>query len=116
MELGSILKNIVAGATILTGLVALVKPEAIFGFTGLRVEGGRGLTEIRAFLGAALIAEGAVAIYFHMQETYIFLGIIYLAAAVTRTVSMFIDDSVNNSNLISILVELIFGIILVFPG
>jgi hypothetical protein len=116
MDIGSILKIFAAGATIFTGLVALVKPKAIFGFTGLRVEGGRGLTEIRAFLGAALIAQGAAAIYFHIPETYFLLGMVYLGAAVTRLIAMFIDDSVVRSNIISIVVEIIFGVLLVFPG
>jgi hypothetical protein len=112
----TVLKMIAAAATILTGLVALVRPRAIFTFTGLRVEGGRGITEIRSFLGGALIGVGAAALFFRMPETYRMLGGLYLAAGLVRLVSMFLDDSLETSNVISLVTELVFGVILVFPG
>jgi hypothetical protein len=48
-----------------------------------------------------------------VPETYQMLGITYLAVAVVRTASMIIDRSVVQSNIISAVVEIIFGIILV---
>jgi len=41
------------------------------------------------------------------------LGIMYLAIAAVRAVSMFTDKSVEQSNIISLVVEIIFGVILV---
>jgi hypothetical protein len=41
------------------------------------------------------------------------LGIAYLVVAATRAVSMFIDQSVERSNIISVVVEIVFGVILV---
>ncbi len=110
-----ILKIIAAAATILTGLLALVKPKSIYGFTGLRAEGGRGITEIRAIFGALFIALGAVVIYFRHPETYMMLGISYLAIFLIRLVFMFIDKSVERSNWISLATEIALGVILVLP-
>jgi hypothetical protein len=86
MDILQILKIICALATIATGLISLVAPRAIKGFTGLEATGPRGITAI---------------------------GIMYLAIAAVRTVSMFLDRSVMQSNTISLIVEIVFGVILV---
>ena len=70
-----ILKYVVAIATILTGAVSLFWPTRVLGFTGLDVDSGRGITEIRTILGALFIGLGAAALYFNMPETYKMLGI-----------------------------------------
>jgi hypothetical protein len=108
-----ILKYTVAVATIITGLVSLFWPLKVLGFTGLQVSGGRGVTEIRAVLGGFFVGLGASALYFNAPETYAMLGITYLVVALVRAVSMFVDRSVITSNTLSLLVELLFGIILV---
>lgn len=41
------------------------------------------------------------------------LGITYLVLAVIRGIYMFIDKSVERSNVISVIVEVVFGVILV---
>ena len=110
-----ILQIIAALATILTGLVSLLKPESVTGFTGLRPEGGRGITEIRAVLGGFFIALGAAPLLLNSPVAYTMLGIAYLGVALVRGVSMFVDKSVVQSNIISVVVEVIFGIILVIP-
>jgi hypothetical protein len=111
----NILKIIVAIGTVLTGLVSLVRPEAVTGFTGLRAEGGRGITEIRAILGAFFIGLGVMALYFRSPQPYTMLGVTYLLVGVVRFISMFVDKSVVQSNIISVIVEIVFGIILVIP-
>ena len=108
-----VLKIITGIGTILTGLYALVAPRKVFGFTGLTAEGGRGITEIRAVLGAFFIALGAAALLFMDAKTWTMLGIAYLGVALVRFIFMFIDKSVIKSNIISLVVEVIFGIILV---
>ena len=109
----NILRIVAAIATILTGAASLFWPLNVQGFTGLTAEGGRGITEIRTVLGAVIIALGAAALYFNAPEPYKMLGIMYLLIAVVRAISMFLDDSVVSSNVISVVVEVIFGIILV---
>jgi hypothetical protein len=111
-----ILKIIAAIGTILTGMLALVKPTSIYGFTGLVAEGGRGITEIRSIFGGLFIALGAAALYYRLPQTYGMLGIMYLGIAAVRLVSMFLDKSVVSSNIISLVVEILFGIILLIPG
>lgn len=112
----SILKIIAGVLTIGTGLLSLLRPTAVYDFTGLRAEGGRGITEIRSILGALFIALGAAVLYFRMPETYAMLGIMYLFIALVRFVSMFIDRSVVSSNIISLVTEIVLGVILVLPG
>ena len=108
-----ILQIIAAVGTILTGLFSLIKPEAITGFTGLRPEGGRGITEIRAILGGFFIALGAAPLFLNSPIAYMMLGIAYLGVAVVRGISMVVDKSIIQSNVISLIVEIIFGVILV---
>lgn len=110
-----ILQIVAAIATILTGLISLFKPESITGFTGLRAEGGRGITEIRVVLGGLFVAIGAFPLIVNSPVAYTMLGVTYLALGVVRAISMFLDKSVVQSNVISLAVEIVFGIILVTP-
>jgi hypothetical protein len=107
------LKIISAIATILTGVVSLFWPLKVQGFTGVEANGGRGITEIRTILGALFVGLGAAVLYINLPEAFLILGITYLAMAVVRGISMFVDNSVNSSNIISLVAELAFGIILV---
>jgi hypothetical protein len=107
------LKLIIGIATILTGVVSLFWPSSVQGFIGLTANGGRGITEIRTVLGALFIGLGGAALYFNTWKTYKMLGIMYLGMAIVRAFSMFVDDSMVSSNVISLIAELIFGMILV---
>ena len=99
--------------TILTGLYSLLRPESITGFTGLSPVGGRGITEIRSILGGLFIGLGIAVLVLGTREVYQTLGIMYLAIAVVRLVSIFVDKSSVQSNWISFATEIVFGIILV---
>jgi hypothetical protein len=105
-----ILQIIGAIATILTGLFSLLKPNDIKGFTGIQPVGGRGVTEIRAIFGGVFIALGVLPFFF--PAAYFVLGVTYLVIGLVRAISMFLDKSVVQSNIISLVVEIIFGIIL----
>ena len=107
-----ILKYTAAIVTILTGLVSLFWPLKVLGFTGLDVNGGRGVTEIRTILGALFVGLGAAVLYFNTPATYQVLGITYLAMALVRGISMFVDKSVVTSNVISLAAEGVIGILL----
>lgn len=108
-----ILKIVVAIATILTGAVSLFWPLKVRGFTGLEVSGGRGITEIRAVLGGFFVGLGAAVIILNDPAAYMTLGIAYLVVAGVRAISMFVDKSVERSNVISVIAEVVFGVILV---
>ena len=107
-----ILKIIAALATVATGLLALVKPTAVYGFTGLTAEGVRGISEIRAIFGGLFIAVG-IAPFIYGATAYQVLGFGYLLIAAARLVSIVIDKSYASSNLISLGIEIVFGIILI---
>jgi hypothetical protein len=113
MNILKILQLLGVIGTILTGLISLVWPRKVQGFTGLTAPGGRGITEIRAVLGGLFIGLGIAVLVLATRETYQMLGIMYLAIGAVRAVSMFLDKSVIQSNIISLVVEIIFGILFV---
>jgi hypothetical protein len=114
-----IVQIIFAIATIATGLVSLVAPRAVRGFTGLDVSNARGITEIRAVLGGVFIGLGAAPLIFHITQGYTVahvayqtLGITYLAILIARVIGMVLDKSWVRSNYISVATELVLGIVL----
>jgi hypothetical protein len=110
-----VLKIIAALGTVGTGLLALVKPTAVYGFTGLMAQGPRGISEIRAIFGGLFIGLG-IAPFIFGEPAYQVLGIGYLAIALVRLVSIFLDKSTDSSNLISLGIEIVFGVILILRG
>ena len=112
MTVLQILQIVAALATAATGLFSMLAPTKLTGFTGLQPVGGRGITELRAVLGGLFIALG-VAPLFLGAPAYLMLGIGYLAIGAVRAVSMVIDRSVVQSNVISLITEIILGVILI---
>jgi hypothetical protein len=113
MDFLRILQITAALATIATGLLALLRPTSICGFTGLIADGPRGVTEIRVVLGGIFIALGLSPLLLGSADAYRMLGIMYSAAAAVRAVSILVDRSATRSNLISLVVEVVFGVLLV---
>lgn len=113
MNLLKILQLIAVILTIVTGLVSLIWPRSVFGFTGLTALDGRGITEIRSILGGLFIGLGIAVLVLGTREVYQTLGIMYLAIAAVRVVSIFVDKSSVQSNWISVATEIVLGIILV---
>jgi len=107
-----ILQIIAVIGTILTGLFALLAPARIEGFTGLTAAGGRGITEFRSIFGGLFIGLGIAALLLDAGVAYPMLGIMYLAIAAVRLPSMYLDKSVEQSNIISVVVEVVFGVLL----
>jgi len=113
MTLLKILQLIAVLLTIGTGFVSLVAPRSVQGFTGLTAPGPRGITEIRSILGGLFIGLGIAVFILATRETYQMLGIMYLAIAAVRLVSIFMDKSPVQSNWISLVTEIVLGVILV---
>ncbi|MGD1996452.1 MAG: DUF4345 family protein [Anaerolineae bacterium] len=109
----NILKIAAAIGTIATGAISLIRPRSVRGFTGLNPDGPRGITEIRAVLGGFFIGLGAATLILNVSAAYQTLGIAYLVVAAVRIVSMLIDGSIESSNIISVVFEVVFGVILV---
>ena len=112
MTVLEILQIIAALATAATGLFSLLAPAKLTGFTGLQPVGGRGITELRAVLGGLFIALGLAPLFLG-PVAYLMLGIGYLAIGAVRAVSMVLDRSVVQSNVISLITEIVLGVILV---
>lgn len=112
MNLLIYLQYIAALGTVLTGLFAFFKPAATYSFIGLKAEGVRGISEIRSIFGGLFIALGLVP-FFMGAPAYLVLGIAYLGIALARAISILFDKSYASSNLISLVVEIVFGLILV---
>ena len=109
-----ILKIACALVTIGVGVVSLVKPASVYEFTGLQVSGPRGITEIRAVLGAVFVGLGLAPFLLQMHPVAFQAGgITYLCVALARLVSIFLDKSPTQSNWVSLGFEVVFGVILV---
>jgi hypothetical protein len=108
-----ILKMVAVIGTILTGLYALVRPKAVTPFTGLQPTGPRGISEIRSVLGGLFIGLGLAALLMRGPGMTT-LGVGYLAIAVVRAVSILVDGAPERSNWISLAIEVVFGLVLVF--
>ena len=109
-----ILKVVAAVLIIATGAFALLRPRSITGFIGLEAPAGRGVTELRSIFGGAFIGLGVYPLVADAAVAYRMLGVIYLAIAAARAPAIAIDRSPTQSNLISLVVEIVLGIILVW--
>ena len=112
MKALEVVQIMIAVATIATGAFSLIRPELIRGFTGLVADGSRGITEIRAIMGGVFIGLGLAPLLLNSPEAYRTLGITYLVIAAIRAVSIYIDHSAASSNTISLIVEIVFGVLL----
>ena len=112
MNILMVLKIITALATAATGLLALIKPDATYGFIGLTANGVRGVSEIRSIFGGLFIALGIVPLFLG-PVAYQMLGIAYLVIAAARAFSIVFDKSYAQSNFISLVIEIVLGAILV---
>lgn len=112
MNILMIFKILASIATVATGLLALIKPSAAYDFIGLQPSSVRGVSEIRAIFGGLFIGLG-IAPFFLGLDTYRMLGIGYLAIALARAISILYDKSYAQSNLISLITEIVLGVILV---
>jgi hypothetical protein len=113
MDVLQFLKIVAAVLTIVTGLVSLLRPRSVMGFTGLIVPGARGITEIRAVLGGTFIGLGLAPLLLGAQAAYQTLGITYLAIFATRVIGVIVDRSAEPSNWISMATEIVMGVVLI---
>ena len=58
-----LLRFAVLAATVASGLVLVVKPESVSGFTGLAPDAARGVTAVRAAMGGLFIALGLTPLF-----------------------------------------------------
>ncbi len=111
----NVLHSIIAGLTVLTGIAAIIWPNMMSRFTGLNMAHPRGLVEMRAGIGALFIGMGAAPWILGHPIAYQMLGIAYICIAVARFPAMIIHHSYEKSNWISLVIEVVFGVALLFP-
>jgi Domain of unknown function (DUF4345) len=107
-----VLKIIAALLTAVTGVLVFIKPNSAYGFIGLNAEGARGVSEMRSIFGGLFIGLGLAPLFLG-EVAYSMLGIGYCAIAAARAFSIVVDKSYARSNLISLVIEIVLGVILV---
>jgi hypothetical protein len=107
------LRIVAAVGTIVAGALSIFLPHSAESFTGLSATGPRGVSEIRAVLGALFVGLGLAVLIFRVPAAYRTLGIGYLAIAVVRAASIGLDRASVGSNWISLAFEIVFGVLLV---
>ena len=113
MDILLILKYVAVAVTLFTGFYSLIVPKKIKGFTGLEASSPRATTEIRAVMGGTFVGLGIAAVLFPVKEVFMTLALAYTTIGVIRGISMVVDKSVERSNLISLVSEVILVIMLV---
>jgi len=106
------IKVVVAVATMGFGIMSIVSPPAAERFTDLATTGPRGVSEIRAVLGGLFVGLGLAALIYHTGTAFGTVGIGYLAIAVVRAASIYVDKAPTSSNWLSLAFEVVFGILL----
>lgn len=107
-----IIKIVIAVITLMMGAFVLIRPSAIYEFTGLNVKGVRGSTEIRAIFGGLFVALGAAPMILNSPDAFKMLGIAYVGIAATRIGNMVNEPCFEKSNLISLGSEIVLGALL----
>jgi len=78
---GQVLKIVAAVGAIAAGGASIFLPHSAESFTGLLATGPRGVSEIRAVLGALFVGLEIAVLVFRSPESYRTLGIGYAAIA-----------------------------------
>ena len=98
--------------TIGIGLLSFAAPAMVAGFTQLDIPAARGRTEVRAIFGGLFIGLGVAPLILGSKGAYAAVGLIYLAIGAGRLLAMVLDRSWDQSNWISLIVEIAFGFLL----
>ena len=102
-----------AVCTLALGALGLMAPHTVANLVGVVPEGKLGLSEIRATYGGIFIGLGAACLWFQQPEVYVAAGLAWLLAAVSRTVSIFLDQSFSSKNMGGVVVEAGIGLLLI---
>lgn len=97
--------------TLLLGVLLLLQSKKVKDFTELEPANPRGKIELRAVMGGTLIGIGFAAILFPVPQVYKTLSITFITITTVRGVMMFIDKSIDKSNLISLLISDVLAVL-----
>lgn len=98
-----------AGITTILGGMGLLIPNAASKFTGLQASNPSGFSEFRATYGGIFLALGIALLVVRQPILYQVIGIAWIAAAVGRIISVFMDNAKESRNFQAIVFEAIIG-------
>jgi hypothetical protein len=110
-----------AAALVAVGLLALLNPLLAVRLLGLEVIEPRGLSEIRAGYGAALLTLGGAMVWAiptrpRSASWLRFAGLLWSAAAVGRVVSVVLDGVWTPLNLLFVIAAVYLAVVFVLAG
>ncbi len=103
--LGAILTTILGG-------MGLFAPHAAAKFTGLEASNPTGFSEFRATYGGVFFALGIGLLLVRQPILYQVIGIAWIAAAVGRIISIFLDNARERRNFQAVVFEASIGALL----
>jgi hypothetical protein len=109
-----ILKYVAVAVTLVTGFLSVFWPANIKGFTGLEASSPRATSEIRAVMGGVFIGLAVAVLLFRTPQVFQMLGIAFAAIALVRAISIVVDRAAVQSNIISLISEIVLALILIF--
>jgi hypothetical protein len=98
--------------SIVLGLVGLFRPLVIAIPSGIQAMNELGKMELRAIFGAVFLVLGFTSILFRQPEIYLVAGLVFIGAAGTKAVSLFIDRPPVKLAVPGILFDLFVGLAL----
>jgi hypothetical protein len=107
-------KYLAVVVTLATGGISIFWPKSIKGFTGLEASSPRAISEIRSVMGGVFLGLGIAAFVLNTPQVYQMLGIGYAAIALVRGISIVVDRAAVQSNIISLITEIILAVILIW--
>jgi hypothetical protein len=91
----------------------LIAPQKVANCVGIFLKGKLGFSEVSATYGGILIGLGAARLWFQQSKMYIEVGLTWFLAEVSRTVSLFPDQSFSGKNVGETIIEVDVGLLLV---
>jgi len=115
MNLPVSLNTLGALITLGLGVFGLFWPHSAAELVGLKPDGERGISEIRATYGGIFLSIGIFAIVAQSPDVFRVVGVGWIGAAAARSFSYVRDNSRSGSNLVSIVVEAAVGLTMLLP-
>jgi hypothetical protein len=108
-----ILKYVAVAVTLVTGFLSIFWPANFSGFTGIQASSPRATSEIRAVMGGVFVGLAVAVLLFRTPQVFQMLGIAFAAIALVRAVSIVVDHAAVQSNIISLVSEVVLALILI---
>lgn len=114
MSVRTQLAYLAAGLTLALGLLGLLNPHLTASLVGLEVAQPHGLSEVRATYGALFVVLGGLMLWAvptrpRNAPLLRFAGLVWLAVALGRLLSIVIDGTITPPNLVLLGIELLIG-------